>query len=414
MAAAPKCVVLSCLGGAQGELGVVRSLGRKGVHVVLVSEYEEPIARFSRYTKEFIHIEGLFDSKEGEQAQHGKQRTLQQLIDFARLQDTKPVIFPTADPDLAYLSEFKDQLEPHYHLFLSRPEIIENFMDKEKFFHYALQHDYPIPYTQAPRNLQDVVELSRTVNYPVIIKPVIPKSWGQEAIRRIVDWKKAIKVETAAELIRYYEEISVHDKEMVIQEYIPGRDDRLYSLHIYIDRRGKPLGHFVGRKMRTFPTYAGIGCHVVSVDLPEIVKAGVEILRKVDYTGLALLQFKHDPRSGDYRLLEINPRVSSWNQLATECGVNLPYAAYADAAGLDVESQLRQDSGVKYFYFEHDLHAFLDYRKHGDCTFGQWLGSYRGPKVFQFFATDDMRPYVIETRGLLGRGLRRALRSVTG
>lgn len=403
--AAPKCVVLSCLGGAQGELGVVRCLGRMGVHVVLVSEYEHPISRYSKYTREFVEIRGFYSRKD---------EALAGLIAYAQRQAVKPVIFPTADPDLEFLSQYREQLAPYYHMFVSRAEIIENYTDKGKFSTYALSHGYPIPATSIPDNLDDVVAIADQVAYPVILKPVVPMSWGREEIRRIVNSKKAIRAESKEELLRYYRDIAVYDREMVIQEYIPGRDDRLYSLHVYIDRRGEALGWFVGRKIRTFPAYAGIGCYVISVHLPELVDIGIEILRKVDYTGLALLQFKQDPRTGDYKLLEINPRVSSWNQLATECGVNLPLIAWRDTAGLPVTPQRTQQDGVKYFFFEHDLHAFLEYRREGDCTLGEWLASYRGRKVFQYFATDDLRPWWIETRGLLQRGLGKVLRRLTG
>lgn len=395
---APKCVVLSCLGGAQGELGVVRSLGRRGVHVVLASEYEQPVSRHSRYVREFVRIDGFYSDRE---------QALAGLIEYAQCQSQRPVIFPTADPDLEFVSEYREQLEPWYRLFVSRRDIIENYTDKGKFSHYALSHGYPIPATIIPGDEADVVAAADRVEYPVILKPVVPMSWGCEEIRRIVDSKKAIRADTRDELLRYYREIAVHDREMVIQEYIPGRDDRLYSLHLYLDRHGEALGSFTGRKIRTFPAYAGIGCYVISVPLPELVEIGIGILRKVDYTGLALLQFKQDPRSGEFKLLEINPRVSSWNQLATECGVNLPEIAWRDSAGLPVTPQRSQLDGVKYFYFEHDLHAFREYRREGDCTPGQWLASYRGKKVFQFFARDDLRPWSIETAGLIRRGLAR-------
>lgn len=391
----PKCIVLSCFGGAQGELGVVRSLGRMGVHVVLLSEYSDPISRHSKYTQEFIQVRNLYKDKE---------KSLATLIEYSRKQSIKPVLFPTADPDLEFLSENESILSDYFYLFVSGREIIEHFVDKAKFSIWAKTYSFPVPWTGRPGNADEVINMSKSVSYPVILKPVSPTSWGREHIRDIVNSKKALKIDSANELVELYSKISAYDQDMVIQEYIPGRDDRLYSLHIYINKQGEPLGYFVGQKIRTYPTYAGIGCYVISVELPRLVELGIEILKKVQYTGLALLQFKLDPRNQEFKLLEINPRVSSWNMLATECGVNLPYIAYADTVGgLPVKPQISQLNGIKYIYFEHDLHAFFDYRKHGDCTFWQWLKSYRGRKVFQFYAIDDLRPYILETFSLLKR-----------
>jgi predicted ATP-grasp superfamily ATP-dependent carboligase len=186
-----------------------------------------------------------------------------------------------------------------------------------------------------------------------------------------------------------------------VQDYVPGRDDRLYSLHVYMDRQSRPLAWFTGRKLRTYPTYAGIGCFVESVVVSEIIEPGLAMLRRVGYTGFALLQFKRDERDGSFKLLEINPRSSSWNLLAAACGVNLPHVAYLDAIGEPPASPPAQREGVKYLFFDNDLRAFLDYRRHGDITAWQWLASLRGPKVYQLFAADDLGPFLrdVEAKG---------------
>ena len=180
---------------------------------------------------------------------------------------------------------------------------------------------------------------------------------------------------------------------MVVQEYVPGRDDALFSMHAYMDQDSRPLGVFTGQKVRTWPTHAGIGCFVRSVYVPELVEIGVDLLRRVRYTGLALLQFKRDARDGRYRLLEINARASSWNLLASACGVNLPYLAYRDAVGLPAKEPRRQKEGLRYVSFENDVRAFLDYRRHGEWTWLSWARSLVGRNVYQLLAWDDLKPF---------------------
>lgn len=387
-----KAVVLSCLGGSQGTLGVVRTLGREGVPVTLVSENRESPVLHSKYCKEKIHTDGLnFNHKE----------TLDILIDYAKRQNEKPLLFPTADPDLAFISRERHELAKYFHLFISSEEIIENFMDKGKFYKYANKMDSIIPRTFIPENIDEVSNVGDKMEYPAIIKPLLPVSWTDVNIQKIVDCKKALIVASKDELIGMYKKIAAYDKGMVIQEYIHGRDDDLYSLHIYMDRNSEPLGYFTGRKIRTYPAYAGIGCFVISVYVEEIIEKGIRMLRQVNYNGLALLQFKKDARSGEFKLLEINPRTSSWNLLAYECGINLPYIAYADTVKIDFQRPGKQVEGVKYLYLKNDVNAFREYWKKGDWTLLGWLNSLRGKKVYQVYAWDDPKPFFIDiTRNL--------------
>ncbi len=393
-----KVVVTSCLGGSQGDIGVVRSLGRAGIKVILLTEYATSLSRFSRYVERTVVEPEMTRSRAA---------LKKALLDIAAAEEHKPVLFPTADPDLTLLSELKNELSPHFHEFLSHPQLIEVCLDKGKFFEFSRDLGFPIPNTHCPRNIEEVKEIAGQQSFPAILKPLVPQTWSQPKIQRLVDEKKALVINSAAELCETYEKIATLNSDMAIQDYIPGRDDRLYSLHIYVSRAGEVLGYFTGQKIRTFPTYAGIGCFVRSVYVPEIVDSGIDILRKLNYTGMALLQFKQDSRDGQYKLLEINPRASSWNILAERCGVNLAEIAYRDTLGESVVSRPTQMEGINYLYFGHDFRAFLDYRKHGDWSWFSWLRSLLGPKVFQLWCSDDPGPFWRSQRVFFGRVLKK-------
>jgi predicted ATP-grasp superfamily ATP-dependent carboligase len=185
---------------------------------------------------------------------------------------------------------------------------------------------------------------------------------------------------------------------MIVQEYIGGNDDNHYDLHVYMDRNSEPLGCLTGRKIRIYPAYAGTGCFVESLYSKELVDLGVDMLRKVGFTGLANFNFKKDPSTQEFKLLEINPRASSWNIMDSFCGVNLPFIAYADAAGIPFALPGKQREQVKYVYLKSDIKAFLEYRRNGDWTLWSWLSSFRGKKVYQMYAPDDLRPFVVDLK----------------
>jgi predicted ATP-grasp superfamily ATP-dependent carboligase len=389
----PDAVVFSCLGGSQGDLGVVRTLGRMGVRVVLVSEGEGGASAHSRFVSEHHRIASFADAPAVFKVLRG--------IAVANRVAGKPVLFPTADPDLDFVTQHRDRLAKDFLIVNPEQSIVAQCLDKARFLAFAQAHHFPVPDTWCPERAAEIEEIGRIARFPLILKPAFPPSWSREPLASLVQQKKALTVQTPQELTACYRRIAAIDPRVVVQDYVPGRDDRLYSLHVYMDRQSRPLAWFTGRKLRTYPTYAGIGCFVESVVVPEIIEPGLAMLRRVGYTGFALLQFKRDERDGSFKLLEINPRSSSWNLLAAACGVNLPHVAYLDAIGEPPASPPAQREGVKYLFFDNDLRAFLDYRRHGDITTWQWLASLRGPKVYQLFAADDLGPFLrdVEAKG---------------
>jgi len=377
-------VILSCRGGNQGELGLVRSLGREHVNIVFITENREAHSLYSKFVTKTIFVDSFSNDAE---------EVIRKLIDYAAQCGHKPVLFPSADPDLELISQHRDRLKDHYLFTMPSQEVVATCLDKSRFFDYGKEKSFPLPKTFTPSNLDDLEEMASAIEYPVILKPLNPKSWAKPHIKQLVNQKKALVIGSKEELIDRYQQIMVYDGDMVLQEYIPGRDDRLYSVHVHMGRSGEALGYFVGRKIRTYPAYAGIGCFVISEYHQELVDISIDILKKMDYFGLALLQFKRHEKNGSYILLEINARTSSWNQLPLYCGVNLPYIAYLDVTDQPLPAISPQVNGIKYIYFKPDLIALREYRKTGDWTLSGWATSYWGKKTYQVFSYDDPYPF---------------------
>src|SRR6185369_15521749 len=99
-------------------------------------------------------------------------------------------------------------------------------------------------------------------------------------------------------------------------------------------RDQKMLGHYVGRKIRTYPSRAGVSTYLELCDEPSLERAGFAVLERLGLTGVVKLDWKRDPRTGRFHLLEVNPRFNLWNHLGAAAGVNLPFLAYQDLLGL--------------------------------------------------------------------------------
>ncbi len=384
----PKAVVMSVLGGVEGSINVVRSLGREGVPVIVVSEDRDSPVMKSKYAGEALYLERFTLTDE---------RTRDFLINLAKGQGSKPVLFPTADPDLLLISRLRKELQRYYHLIIPGEEIVDTFTDKRKFYNLSKQYNFPIPKSFIPADTKEVSDIGEHVQYPVIMKPSQPSSWTNDGVKGIIGLKKAVIVKSSAELIDLYTKIAEFSSDIIIQEYIPGEDDCHYDLHLYMDKNAEPLGAFTGRKIRIHPAYAGSGCFVRSMLIEDLIKLGIKILKQVDYTGLANFNFKKDPVTADFKLLEINPRVSQWSILAAACGVNLPLLAYYDSLDLEFVKPGTQEEEIQYLSFIEDLKSFIEYRRNGDWTFLDWVYSLlSGKKVYQFYASDDLRPFFLD------------------
>src|SRR5256885_1551227 len=107
----------------------------------------------------------------------------------------------------------------------------------------------------------------------------------------------------------------------------------MYTLGSYLDRDGRALGLFSGRKLSQTRGYMGSARVGEAAWVEEVVEQGLALLRALGFHGISQVEVMRDPRDGRYKLLEVNPRLWQWHSLAAACGVDLPWIAYRDLTG---------------------------------------------------------------------------------
>lgn len=96
-------------------------------------------------------------------------------------------------------------------------------------------------------------------------------------------------------------------------------------------------------------------------------------------------------------MIEVNTRIWTQNNLATRCGVDIPYIAYLDILGEKVERSSQTEESVIWIDFYSDFLAcfgFSGYIKRGEATLATWLKSLVGNREYAIFAKDDIRPFI--------------------
>jgi D-aspartate ligase len=374
------------MGGSVNGLSFARSLGRRGVPTLLL-ESERLIGTYTR----FAHLLFLPDVDEF------PEEWLESLFYIGARIRKPAVIFPTSDAYIQFVSSHAGELKKHFLFIVPDIDIINQILNKRIQYGIAVSAGIPIPQTHFPESLKEVQSLSGSISFPCILKP-----YTAHVGRKKIHGKVCV-VRSTEELIFEYGRVASKGTEFMVQEIIPGGDDTLYGYLGMWD--GEELGDawLTKRKLRQNNPF-GDGSLQVSVEAEEVADLSRRLLGRFNYRGFVGVEFRFDARDRTYRLMEINPRTVSGNQLAISAGIDFPWLGYRYLTNAEGGAKPTRCflPGVKYVNEEWDLKAFLSLRQAGKLNFAEWIRSLRGVKARAIGAADDPYPFLV----LLGRLLR--------
>jgi predicted ATP-grasp superfamily ATP-dependent carboligase len=301
-----RAAVVADVGWVNG-LAAIRSLARAGAPVVAVDHRRSALGFRSRYGFPVLAPDPLADPE-------GFVDVLSEVGDAIG----RPApILPTHDDHLNAVAAGRDRLGERFLYPFPPWEVLEPIQSKRHQLERAQELGVPVPRTSS--------EPTDDFGYPVLVKPSDPPEF------RRAFGRQSFRCESRTELDEAWERALPYDP--LVQEFIPGGDEELYSLGSYVAADGARLGLFSGRKLRQTPPGVGTGrvCEAVWVD--EVVEQGLALLDGLGFHGLSQVEFKRDRRDGAYKLMEVNPRLWQWHGLAAAVGVDLPQIAYMDLLG---------------------------------------------------------------------------------
>ena len=249
----------------------------------------------------------------------------------------------------------------------------------------------PCPHTFSIQDEQELENIVEKIAFPCILKPVYSSEFRKRIDHKL--YKKAILVEDASQLREKYVFYRSFG-ELMIQEAITGDEANIYSVKTFFDNEMKLIGVWMNQKIHQFPPDFGTTALAISVRDEEVIQAAVSFLRSIPFKGLAITEFKRDPRDGKLKFIEINARMGLTQRLSIACGVNLPYLYYLSLTGQNPTPITRQKEGIKWVYLVRDFLSFRQKRKNKRMSFLQWMKSLAGKKVEALFAWDDPMPFI--------------------
>ena len=375
-ASTPGAIVL---GGDYQGLGIVRSLGRRGVPVCVIDD-EHSIARVSRYTRCWARVEDL-----------GDERTLvEDLLRIGRERGLEGwVVFPTRDETVAAIARNRERLAGFFRIPTAGWETIQWAWDKRRTYELAESLGVPAPRTWRPDSTEDLAAID--TEPPFAIKPAIKENFFYAT------GAKAWRADSTAELrelVGRALEI-VGPGEVMVQELIPGDGSKQYSFcALYED--GAPVATMTARRLRQHPPEFGrASTYVETIEEPALEEIARRLLGEIGFEGLAELEFKRDPRSGEFKLLDFNARTWGYHTIAGEAGVDFPYLLYRSQLEQPVEPQ-RTRSGVRWVRILTDLPTALGEIRRRRLRAREYVRSLRRAEVEAVFSRDDPLPGLAE------------------
>ena len=357
----PSALVLSLSGTG---LAVARALSMHGVKIYGTDWSKLSIGRFSKLINKppfgwQVNLDNQF---------------LENLIEFSQKQKSKPVLFPSDDKFIEFVSRNYKILKDYFIMQKSlAPEISKKFLDKKEFYKLCDQKGIAYPKTLFLTGEESENQIAEKFRFPLILKPYLIHKW-----RKKLRGKKVILIKNRQELKKTLEKHRQDIQDMMCQEVIVGPESNIYIFKGYFNGQGKPLCWFTGRKIRQYPPNFGSGSLVESIPQEEIAQVSLKFLSSLGVHGLGGTELKYDPRDDQYKMIEVNMRPQLWDDLMRVSEINLIWIAYCDMIGLNLSAQSNQKYGVKWTYITRDILSAVWHISKRNIVLSEWIKSYKG------------------------------------
>lgn len=375
------------LNGSPTGLCALRALARRGIPTAVVQTKDNHIAAYSRWATD---THNLFEFQ-------SESDTLLDLLSRKVDHWRGRVLIPTSDRTLTALARNREELSRNYRVPVPPWEITQRVLQKDVTYAAAREVGVDIPRDYGPA-VPSIIDRD-DIEYPVIVKPVTSHDFVT------LFGQKLFVATNRDELAAAIAKLATAGLEASVNDLIPGPDSEFYNCTMFLDEHGDPVGQYNFRKLRKSPPRYGVGRVAVSEAVPELTEPTLELLRKLEWTGLASAEYKRDSRDGRYRLMEVNGRCYLTMGLALRAGIDYPFLIWAKGAGIRIPRMSENGWRGAWIDLRADL-AFGVFLHHMEkLSWRELVAPYRGQKTFAIWSASDPKPFAAAQVQLARKGI---------
>lgn len=228
------------------------------------------------------------------------------------------LIIPTLDSELFGFVKIQSKLDS-----LGIKSYLPSFdqltvRGKDKLFDFCTSHGIKVPKNILVSSVKDLYTSKQEFTYPVAVKGI---------------FYDAHIAHNFDETVAAFTKISLKwGYPVIIQDFVEGDELNVVALG---DGTGAMIGAVAMKKL--YITDKGKGWAGITISDENLINISSKFIAASKWKSGMELEFIRDKKTGEYFLLEINPRFPAWVFLAPSAGQNLPYTLVELALGEKVE-----------------------------------------------------------------------------
>ncbi len=323
------------------------------------------------------------------------------LIRWAE-QREKVIVFPTRDDEVFWLAEHADILPPNILYYRNYCGQVNRLANKFLATELAEACGLKVPHSV---DIAENIPVTTDFVFPGIIKPssVVPRDFPHKNL--IVENSEKLK-----DILDMYPSLL---NASILQEYIPGEDDRMYECNILVGQSGTTLASVEFRKLRQYPVGRGLASFGHTFADKKLCQISEKLMKTAGIRGPVNFEFKKDSRDERLVFIEANVRMPAYSSIYSCTGVNLTQIYVDDLLGESRSDQHNNDAKICCWMHE-DLDAANVLTRKVDIGIAEWLGYLMKTDAFAFWYKDDPVPGIVNFYQFIRNSLNRMSRILRG
>ncbi|WP_304130992.1 ATP-grasp domain-containing protein [Ignavibacterium album] len=246
------------------------------------------------------------------------------------------VIIPTLDSELYGFVKLQGKLaDLGIKTFLPTAEQL-NIRSKDKLFEFCGTNQIKAPKNILAASVKDIYSISEKFEYPVVIKGIFYDAYVVNNFDEAISAFNKIRAKWGYPII--------------VQEYLKGDEFNVVALG---DGNGQMTGAVAMRKL--YITDKGKGWAGITINDNRLIELSRKVIERINWRSGMELEFIKSAETGEYYLIEINPRFPAWTYLAPAAGQNLPLLMLKMMLGEDIKPQSSYTIGTIFVRSSWDL-----------------------------------------------------------
>jgi len=247
----------------------------------------------------------------------------------------------------ALLIKIKDKIKNNTLIPFGTMEQFDALNDKFEIAEVCKKLDVPTPkYFKVA--IEEDLSLADDFQFPVVLK--CTKASGINESLRICNDKSSL-IQGYKDLKKGKGTYSFFPRDiMMVQEFIQGR---IYDGN-FVAHNGEVIGGMTQVRIWTIPPSGGTGAYNETVHVPELFEYAKKVLQEIRWTGPVNMEYIKDETTGQYKLIEVNPRFWGTLGLSFKAGYNFPKTLLDQETDNPLGSEQRINQNVSFKWLLQD------------------------------------------------------------